>query len=304
MNVPLSRLREAVRQPRTAVSYVSRNPEALVDELVVTPLRSRYLFGREWDLAIVLDACRYDLGVEAARRRDWLPEPERVWSAGAHSAEWMQRTFESAPADVLRGTVYVSGNQYTATVLDGTELEECDEVWRYGWDEDRQCVPPRPVTDRTISAIRRGHGERYVAHYMQPHLPPLDPSDEYDGSLGFDPSEGWFGGNPWKRTEAGEVDPETIRAAYWGNMEGVLDDVELLLENADVDDVVITADHGNYLGEGGNWGHRSRNQFSDAVRAVPWWEVSAADERTHTPATYETEADKDRGEILDALGYR
>jgi len=108
----------------------------------------------------------------------------------------------------------------------------------------------------------------------------------------------------WGPVKSGAVDPDVARNAYRGNLDPVLDELGVLLDNVDAETVVVTADHGNYLGEKGRWGH-PRDHIHPAVRDVPWWETSATDKNTYTPDRYNTTSeDTERTEKLEALGYR
>jgi len=87
----------------------------------------------------------------------------------------------------------------------------------------------------------------------------------------------------------------------------VLDDVtERLLPNLD-GRVVVTADHGNAMGEWGEW-HHPPGALSPAVRKVPWLEIDCTDQNTVQPDV-ELDHTSDGSGVdtearLEALGYR
>ncbi|MGM0389103.1 MAG: hypothetical protein ACQEP0_11440, partial [Natrinema limicola] len=147
----------------------------------------RTVFEREWDVLVLLDACRVDLMAEVATEYDWLPSPADV-EAGAidsvagSSEEWMRRTFTPAHAATLERTAYVTGNPFSAAVLgDEQPLGLLDEVWRYAWDDDAGTIRPEPITDRAIRVCRSGEFDRVIVHYMQPHVPFLERPDLHAG---------------------------------------------------------------------------------------------------------------------------
>jgi arylsulfatase A-like enzyme len=178
---------------------------------------------------------------------------------------------------------------------------EMDQVWKYAFDENFGTTPPRPLTDRAIEYGRTANPKRLVIHYMQPHLPPV--SEEFDISLADD-GVGWSGGNPWVMIESNERGSQKTFEAYKNNLSPVIEDVNMLLKNIAAEKVVVTADHGNFLGENGNWGHHKRYARDLAVRQVPWWELSANDERTHIPNDYDRKKGAvSRNDQLEALGY-
>lgn len=296
---------KGIRNPTQTPTWLYFRIQGFYDEFIFTPRESRYLFNEEWDVAVILDACRYDLAAERISSHSiGLSEPEKATSVSSWSPDWIRRTFGSAPEDLLEKTAYITGNVFT-NELPKSQLGDVDQVWQYGWDEDLETVPPRPMTDRAITAIREGKFDRYVVHYMQPHLPPI--GKHADRFTGFSPREGEPGEEreeaEWAAVKSGAIDPDTAREAYRENLEPVLDDLEILLDNIDASEVVVTADHGNYLGEKGRWGH-PRDHVHSAVREVPWWETTATDSDTYTPESYDTEGEgTDRNEKLKALGY-
>jgi hypothetical protein len=140
---------------------------------------------------------------------------------------------------------------------------------------------------------------------MQPHLPPLSgPEYEIQRTTPIK-GEGAAGEKSvWERTKTGSIDKNNIKRAYKKNLDPVLDEVSILLNNFDAQKAVITADHGNYLGEGGRWGH-PEYEWRSPVRHVPWWETVSTDQYTHDPDSYKTTEEKiSREEKLEALGYR
>lgn len=272
---------------------------------VTTPIRSTYLFEEEWDLAIILDGCRYDLARDRIASHDIdLNQPEAVYSPGCCTVEWLERTFNAASDETLAGTTYITANPHMDRISQH-KLSHIEKLHLYAWDPELGTVPPRPVTDETIRLMRRDSANRYLVHYMQPHLPPLDPSKEY--AYRWEPTEQnrrilTEPHDPWKTAREGKY-PDTVVRDYRSNLDPVLDEVQLLLKNVDASKVVITSDHGQYLGEDGRWGHEGKNHTHWAVRKVPWIETSAEDSYTHTPAEYDKTHVADRTEQLKALGY-
>lgn len=87
---------------------------------------------------------------------------------------------------------------------------------------------------------------------------------------------------------------------------GTFESVKTILENID-GRVVISADHGNALGEWNMWGHRAYVPFR-AVREVPWDERDCVDKETYEPeATLgdlrDNETSGNVDDRLHSLGY-
>ncbi len=278
------------------------------------------VFEREWDVLVLLDACRVDLMADVAREYDWLPSPEAV-EAGAidsvagSSKEWMRRTFGTVDPEVLAETAYVTGNPFSAVILgDDHPLGLLDEVWRYAWDTDLGSIRPEPITDRTIRAHREGEYDCVIAHYMQPHMPFLEHLDVHahhrrnrwdEPDTFVDPE--MRGLDVWHRVRRGELDRDVAWEAYADNLRIGLDAVATLRRNVD-GTLAVSSDHGNALGELGIWGHPDRPVSS--VRRVPWIELEARDGGTVEP-TLEAEptrrderaVDADVRDRLASLGY-
>ncbi|GAD53589.1 hypothetical protein MBEHAL_2349 [Halarchaeum acidiphilum MH1-52-1] len=262
---------------------------------------------RDWDVLVVLDACRADLMAAVADDHAWLRTEGPIQSVGATSSEWLTETFGSVPTGALDEIGYVTGNPYSAEHVDHDAFAFVDEVWEYGWDDDLGTVPARPITDRAVAAGRERDAERLVVHYMQPHFPSV-PRGEGDGI----PLErfGRESLSVWEELRYGWRDRADVWAAYIENLEYVLDEVRLLTENIDAERVAVTADHGNALGERHLYGHVG-GVSTPELREVPWCVTSASDTGDHRPTTHHA-TDGGAGEAtdeavaarLEALGYR
>jgi hypothetical protein len=279
-----------------------------------------HVYKKEWDLLVILDACRVDVLESVADEYDFLNTIDSRWSVGSHSHEWLTQTFSERHSDEIAATAYISGNGHThETFVTGDcppdeTVPFCRPDWRpvgtatFGsldmlWEtahQDELGVPPRPITDQTVSMSRKEDHDRIVAHYMQPHIPYIREALSEDRS----PTDVERGG--WKCLESGDADYDEVWSLYEENLRLVLDEVAVLLENVDADNVVITADHGNAFGEYSIYGH-PEGMLLPSIKRVPWVETSATDDGTFTP-TGEYAGGGDGGtdieDHLRDLGYR
>jgi hypothetical protein len=261
------------------------------------------VFAREWDLLIVLDACRPDLLASVAPAFDFLPRrPETVRSVGSSSWVWMERNFTAKWAAEMGETAYVTGNPYSSDYVDPSAFALVDEVWQYAWDDDRGTVPARPITDRAIDTARAHGPDRLLVHYMQPHFPSVP--DPLGSAIDIETfGEGWA--SVWDDLEAGRVSKDRVWDSYRANLEYVLEDVQVLLANVDAETAVVTADHGNALGEFGFYGHPPLVPLP-CVRRVPWVETTATDSGEYEPTVEGEHASLAADEVasrLEDLGY-
>lgn len=276
------------------------------------------ILNKEWDLFIILDACRYDLMEEVVDEYDFLETLRPHWSYAASSQDWIQKTFMcdqttqlrrlSAATSLFRdpyqndiiaefcemrdvsNVAYVTANPQ-CSMLDSEYFYRFEEVWSSKWqDAENGYIHPRAVTEKTVETMRQSNPGKTVAHYMQPH----GAFRKADNPR-----------HPWTKLQVGDRDFETTWEYYRNNLEWVLEELKLLLNNVDAEKVVISADHGNSMGEYGFYGHRPYLPLK-GMRQVPWVETSATDHGTYDPETdTDTESpDTTREEMLEALGYR
>ena len=237
------------------------------------------VYTRDWDVLVVLDACRADLLCDVTADTGALCDVGTLRSVGSSSSEWLQNTFAGEPA--VEETAMVTGNTWTDRYLDATRFSALDEVWKYRWDEDIGTVPAEAITDRAITLARSHDPERLIVHYMQPHHPfvpaPLT-GDDGMSRTGEHSSQS----NPWILLRRGEITQAEVWAAYEANLEYVLPEVMKLIENV-TGRVAVTADHGNLFGEWGLYGHPMYTPVPALVR-VPWAVTTGGGNDTYTPS--------------------
>ncbi|SHG71366.1 alkaline phosphatase family protein [Halobaculum gomorrense] len=282
----------------------------------ITP-PGRSIYEKDWDVLVVLDACRYDLFAAAVSSPDTdFAFVDRGSLAATRSVEsatrpWMRRTFGPGVEGVEQ-THYVVGSPWSSLQLDESWFASLDPVWQDAWDDDHGTLLPETVTDRALAASREvdfDAGERLLVHYMQPHCPFIDSPDiaTPKAADGFtDAAER----DVWTRLQAGEVSLDEVRDGYRANLDLALVEVERLLHGIDSERVIITSDHGNATGEYGLYGHPESMPF-DCLREVPWFETTAIDTgerpssgRVRSDPTSAEPTDDDIETRLRALGYR
>lgn len=256
------------------------------------------IFEQDWDLMIVLDACRFDVMAEVADNLNWLPAPECKRSVGTGSREWMEGNFGEEQTTEMKKTAYITANPWSENKCKEEDFRLLEEVWRFGHDTDLDVTPPRTVTDKTIQVGREYDIERCLVHYMQPHAPFI-PQIEKNKQI-MAQCDG-FENSIWRAVLRGRVDAEWVWEAYKQNLRLVLEDVKLLIDNFDAESTIVTADHGNAIGEWGLFGH-SGPAIAPVVN-IPWIKTSATDNNTHKPDFPDKEPTRNREEQLEKLGY-
>ena len=158
---------------------------------------------RDWDILIVLDACRYDF-FSRLYSDYFVGRLSRGFSVGGATLEWCINSFRDFYPDV----VYVSGNPYLNSNVEMAGFSASEhfhrviDVWKYGWDDKLGTVPPETVSRAALDVFNRFPDKRFIIHYLQPHEPYLslnfyvkgipNPSpdvkssvDDLTGSLGY-----------------------------------------------------------------------------------------------------------------------
>ena len=261
------------------------------------------IYERDWDLLVVLDACRFDALRDVAADRDFLEEVGSARSVGSYSLSWLERNFTERYADEMARTAMITGNPFTETALSAAEFGRLEEVWRYSWDDEVGTIRPRPLTDTAISVAREDNPDRMIVHYMQPHAPFTTHPELQRGPSASDWADA-TDKSVWMRVQEGEIPLERARTAYYDELRMVLDDVEVLLSNVDAETAVITADHGEAMGEYGIYGH-ARGVAINALRVVPWAKTTAVDTGEYEPKETRIDVKAEGGQTdrLRDLGY-
>lgn len=252
----------------------------------------------DWDVLVVMDACRRDVLQSVTR---WPIEACR--SPGTATGHWLeecQRSGALADAHVATGNVnYANWDVGAASV---------EHVWEDHWDDRLGNVLPEPVLDAADDFL--GEGKRpVVAHLLPPHAP-------YVAKVG----DTWLPAFPdvdvWRRNPArededklspqvamasGHVDMRRAIAGYCASVESTWNVLTEYVADWVEEDltVVVTADHGETFGRWSDWklyGHPNRVHVRPLVE-VPWvvFEQPAPVGREETAESVD--------EKLQALGY-
>ena len=290
----IRKFQRVASNPRFAAAFAYKtlrtNTRLAVSGEYMHPANSN-IIDEEWDVLVVLDACRYDVladvnpfGAVCQSRRSQAPATTR----------WFKSNFEGLPRKKTENVVYVTANPNASTRhIDSDPFYHIEDVFAYAWDPEVRTVPADVVTDVAIQMQSKHPQKRLIVHYLQPHEPLIGHEDyspqEYypnciqnDGvDLGLSDSEAEeieenldtisVQNSPYLALRAGKVSREKISEMYRANLEYVLEPVDRLLEYMD-GQVVITGDHGEAFGDGGVYGHPGW-AHAKSLLTVPWIEL-------------------------------
>lgn len=254
------------------------------------------LAGLDWDVLLVLDACRLD----ALRRvTDW-PVAAATSPASA-TGEWLAAAADSG---VLAGaTVATSNSRYTTFDLG---LRECHDLWETAWVDRLGNAPPEPVLERVDELVAEGHLPA-VGHVGPPHAPYIA---RVDGewlpvfpevtAWHWDPDRDGFEQLSQEAAMAsGVVDLDRALAGYRASVRSVWDVAsEHVARWARAGlTVVVTADHGETFGRARDYWlvEHPEGCHVPPLTRVPFAVFADGERRGATPASAE--------ESLRSLGY-
>ncbi|MCS7126399.1 MAG: hypothetical protein NZ929_05780 [Aigarchaeota archaeon] len=125
----------------------------------------------DWDVLLILDACRYDF-FEKICGEYFEGKLERRLSVDFCTLSWAIKSFQGHYPDVIyvSGTPYISSKHEFDGFRGSKHFNQVIDVWEYGWQEGLG-VHPRIVTESAIKVLRTFNSKRVIIHYLQPHTP-------------------------------------------------------------------------------------------------------------------------------------
>jgi len=166
--------------------------------------------------------------------------------------------------------------------------------------------PPKPIVDHAIHAWRNRSEydlNRLVVHFMQPHAPFRSRPEWFDSDGISDKHDEGISKFIWQRLRDGEVTYDEVWEAYQDNLKWVWEDGVSVLKNNINADIVVSADHGNAIGEYGMYGHPMGCPVS-SVREVPWYRITGTDNGAYDPDVSHKNVSTNKESHLRALGYK
>ncbi|WP_266081623.1 alkaline phosphatase family protein [Haladaptatus caseinilyticus] len=199
----------------------------------------------------------------------------------------------------------MSANVWYLKLLDElhSELHKFINLQDQHHDEERGTVLPEVVTKKARSVAEEYPNKRLIIHYLQPHQPYIGPT----GRERFKVSPGLR-----ETLQQSDVNDELLRTAYQENLDLVLDSVADLLPSLE-GRTIVTADHGEMLGERGRpvpvrtYGHFS-GLYHDELVTVPWLVIDEGQRKeiiSESPSVQLDDQDTEEvDERLRQLGYK
>jgi len=265
----------------------------------------------DWKFLIVLDACRYDY-FEKCFSPFLKGNLEKRKSPAIHTPEWLEKTFVDYYEDIIYISPVFwcnSVKKICENPFYGKEhFFKVINCWRGGWDEEFGTVPPWYINKVAKRCAMSYPNKRLVIHYFQPHAPYLSIKprvkvqkrnlDKFkEGKKvtikrkvirkGSAVVHRTFGTEVlWRLIRSLGLEPYTnmeeawriagivgLQKAYEKNLETALYFVRELVPSLRFGKIVVTADHGELLGEKRFWGHGPPKPRIPKLTTVPWLEI-------------------------------
>ncbi|HIQ13632.1 MAG TPA: hypothetical protein EYH44_04535 [Thermoprotei archaeon] len=239
------------------------------------PDQKKLIHDINWDILIVLDACRYD-AYKSSRASKLPGNIEYAWSPASITPHWIMRTWLD---NKWNDIIYISANIFVNKSLGvrkhlhrlflydlRDKFMDIIEVWRRGMDRKLYTVTPWTVyrsykmakLRMELKGMRLGRDYRMVIHFMQPHTPyinhwkinrliySLDKEIMKSGTrLGFE-----YLYIPYLRRHLSKRDVDNlIWNGYMDNLNIALSYVEKIIGENKGKTIIITSDHGEMMGE-------------------------------------------------------
>lgn len=212
---------------------------------------------QDWDLLLLIDACRADLFEETVLGDGMFDEYSRVNTKASATMEWMEMNFSDGE---WGDTVYVSANPWISQKA-GDSFHHVENLWvsDYGVDEDTledsmtlkdagvdtaETVNATETTDRALEIAEEYPDKRIIVHYLQPHAPYIGNADGSEKPQ----SEVKADLHPGKPHWEGRIDGERCWNEYQENLRYVMHHVWRFLDEVQ-GKAVVTSDHGEMFGE-------------------------------------------------------
>ena len=266
------------------------------------------LANKAWNILIILDACRADFF-----DTHW-PCTEVVNATANVTYRFIHKL---ARILVEQEVLFITANPVVSRELANYDALpnyhfSVARVYEYGWGHYGPLKLPsvHPVTVNQVVTeylAEFGQPRRMVIHYLQPHAPYIGQHSLPQACWGNNMNDALsleMNRMPEIKAagKAGQLDISKLRMAYYENVELVAGYVKALLPSL-CGNVVITADHGEMLGENNEFEHSCLPIYPELM-TVPWRvEDRGPYQATPIARKFTETEDADVKAKLAALGY-
>jgi len=196
-------------------------------------INSKPVWQREWDILLLMDACRYD-SFKRVMEEYGFPYKityrfEDYISLGSGTMEYVKNNFVGRKFNDI---IYITANPIPS-ILCKNNFYEIIPLWKFCWDKRYDTVPPDITIKYSIPFIEKYRDKRIIIHFLQPHFP----TKNYHGLF-------------WRlilkdREKAIEYYYENLKW-IWFELIGFIDYLKVHFKDKKI---VVSSDHGQGFGE-------------------------------------------------------
>jgi len=338
--MPIELIFRGLKNPIGAVKYIIQNLKIVIFSRVKF---GKNIFEDDWDILIILDACRVDALEYVQNEYEFLDNITSVTSLGSHSAEFMLQTFSQKNKDIINQVGLISANPFSKVIFEynlnasessvDTSLRTAERLKKFGsWDTVSK--DDFAFIDYAWEYMGLGNNNSLIksSEFSASDVPEYITPPETVTNLAINKSlttdcnrlilHYWQPHTPYLHSAIVESRglreiekrPRMCIKEQKANFDAVyelcldelrwaLDSISTLLNSIDADKVVITADHGEAFGEFGTYGHPIFS-WVPQVKKVPRVETRAKN-ANHRSHNMPRKNDNPANptELLNRLGY-
>lgn len=205
-----------------------------------------------WDHLIICDAARCDVFQEIYP--DYLSgDYQSVYNGGCGATiAWFPYIFNDFyDLTYFNGGVPIWVFDWNPHDYDEREhFSEVPHYTEYEWDDEIGTAKPESVSE----VVMKYNPDRSIIHYKQPHFP----TREYPKASG--------------QSQVADLGHEAALEAYRDNLRWILSHLSEFVYELD-GNIVVTSDHGECLGDCGQWLHGTGFDEHEHLVNVPWLEI-------------------------------
>jgi len=234
--------------------------------------KQKTLLKTNWQTLIILDACRYDVFSDIITQYNLPGKLQIADSEACRTAIWYRHHWSQKHDDI----VLVSGHPMIWEEKKNVNFHKA--IWID--DDGIEWIKPEKTMRPAIDLQKQYPDKKFLLHLIPPHLPFMGPRGRKFGDVlmnnkyrGSQKSSRKIDGTSLYRaviSYGARNGWDILKKYYQENLIYVLDAI-LPYINQLRSPVILSADHGELIGEGSKYGHRGHHSL---LRKVPWYEVT------------------------------
>jgi hypothetical protein len=252
------------------------------------------LLKSEWDILIIIDACRYDKFKKVLKETIKHGELQCGNSQASSTIAWLNKHWVKDDGTYHADIIYVSGNPFVNSKgisfnkyknLDfRSYFGEIIDAWDFAFDKETDRIEPDLIALRAADDFASNPNCRFIIHFMQPHAPYLFTKRKFEIITFLKRHISmihlfklrkhipkFFKKKKMHMMEynySKKYTNKEIIKAYEDNLRSIEPVLLWLIKDIlNGKKIVITSDHGEYLGEKGRYGHGGKQ--NRLITSVP-----------------------------------